>query len=228
MKKNKLVLTGVLATLLVSSQLVVADTKYPAADFQPQVVFQDNELIEKNSSKQAASPSKTAASSETDAKYPAANFQPQVVYSDPNYKHNESTTAVSKKVTKSEAVAAEPVAEVSATAVAKEEQSDSSLYLILLAAAALGGVYFFKNQGKSKEQAPEFSAAPARAPGATGVGRYINKKAGTGVSRYLDKQIKTATVATGVAKYVAKQASTAKTKATEAATGVEKYMRNRG
>lgn len=220
-----LIINGVLAALFVSSPMVDADTKYPAADFQPQVVFQDDDYIEKSGKYEAAS----TGGNEVDAKYPAAHFQPQVVYSDPNYKHTDSTISISKTKVASEVVETETVA-TSDSKAANAEKSDSTLYMILLvAAAALAGVYFFKNQSKAGEKttASESSAA-AKAPGVTGVARYINKKAGTGVSRYLDKQVKTAATATGVAKYVAKQALSAKTKATEAATGVEKYMRNRG
>lgn len=66
----------------------------------------------------------------------------------------------------------------------------------------------------------------------TGVAKYLNRISGTGVSRYLEKQQKSSpaasAAATGVAKYMAKQAESTKTAATEAKTGVEKYMRNRG
>jgi hypothetical protein len=56
----------------------------------------------------------------------------------------------------------------------------------------------------------------------------LNKVSGTGVSRYLDKHVKSASAATGVAKYLAKQTVSPKTTAAKSATGVEKYMRDRG
>lgn len=224
MKKNILIINGVLAALFASSPLVSADTQYPAADFQPQVVFQDSDYIEKSGKSESVSSS----SNEVDSKYPAANFQPQVVYSDPSYKHTESAPSIGKKAVAAVAMEAQADKEISNKEAASAEKSDSTLYMILLAAAAvLAGAYVFRNQGKPSETAAEASAS-AKTPGVTGVARYINKKAGTGVSRYLEKQVKTAATATGVAKYVAKQAVSAKTKATEAATGVEKYMRNRG
>ncbi|MCQ8183266.1 hypothetical protein NP603_19290 [Methylomonas sp. SURF-1] len=61
---------------------------YPAADFQPKVVYRDPSIAEF-----APAPANTAApvnvatpcvnqqQSEVDPKYPAANFQPKVVYS---------------------------------------------------------------------------------------------------------------------------------------------------
>lgn len=47
------------------------DDKYPAANFEPTVIYLDKD------SAQA-----TAAEPEFDAKYPAANFQPTVIYAD--------------------------------------------------------------------------------------------------------------------------------------------------
>jgi len=55
--------------------------------------------------------------------------------------------------------------------------------------------------------------------------------AATGVARYLESQVVTAKEAaavSGVEKYLEKQAKSAKEQAAQAATGVEKYMRNRG
>jgi hypothetical protein len=115
---------------------------------------------------------------------------------------------------------------VSATAASKEESSMSS-YLIGLVVLALAGFYFFKNRSIAAVQ----KKAPASANTSytlTGVAKYLNKVSGTGVSRYLEKHVKSASATTGVAKYMAKQAASPKTTAAKAATGVEKYMRDRG
>jgi len=45
--KNNNLTNGLFAALLLSSPLVGADSKYPAADFQPTVVYQDSELMQK-------------------------------------------------------------------------------------------------------------------------------------------------------------------------------------
>ena len=45
--------------------------KYPAANFEPTVIYVDKEVVNSSTS-----------SSEFDAKYPAANFSPKVVYID--------------------------------------------------------------------------------------------------------------------------------------------------
>ena len=236
MKKNNLT-KGAFALLLLASTAAVADQKYPAADFQPEVLYQDSDYIAKNSpssatAKASASTPKAAssatASNDVDSKYPAANFQPEVVYHDPNYKPSESAKAkVSTKVdvgSNSEAGQS-----VSATPASTEEKSSLSSYLFGLVAFAVAGFYFFKKRSTTtvQKQAP---AAPAKASYAltTGVAKYLNKVSGTGVSRYLEKNVKSATAATGVAKYMAKQAASPKTTAAKAATGVEKYMRDRG
>lgn len=62
------------------------DSKYPASDFQPKVVFIDKESVKSSAATPAADnkckPEKvaTATAAEFDPKYPAANFQPKVIY----------------------------------------------------------------------------------------------------------------------------------------------------
>lgn len=230
MKKNNLI-NGLFATLLIASPLAGADEKYPAADFQPQVVFQDNDYIAKNgqTSKSAVKvESESSSNDEADSKYPAANFKPEVVYSDPTYK--PSSTASTVRVEKTNTESASSTVALEETAVASTTKAESqSNYLIGLVALALVGGFLFKGQFKCSGSKSSSGATPAPVVkgGLTGVARYLNKVSGTGVSRYLEKQVKSsvATSSTGVAKYLAKQVSVAKS---TAATGVEKYMRDRG
>lgn len=68
----------VLAAVAPSISLAKEDT-YPAADFKPQVVYQNAELI-----KQAVTPEKPAAATQgethaPDPKYPAAHFEPVII-----------------------------------------------------------------------------------------------------------------------------------------------------
>jgi hypothetical protein len=253
--KNNLT-RGAFAALLLASTVAGADQQYPAADFQPEVIYQDSDYIAKNSPSTTANKTSKAASSaaegnDVDSKYPAANFQPEVLYHDPNYKPSTSVIKepVSKEVfgEKSEEIGskqvesqiASPVKEevfgskqvesesVSTTAAASKEESSMLTYLIGLVILAAAGFYFFKKQGTTtvKKQAP----LPARTSSTlTGVSKYLNKVSGTGVSRYLEKHVKSPTATTGVAKYMAKKAVSAPTTAAKAATGVEKYMRDRG
>jgi hypothetical protein len=231
-KKNNLT-RGAFALLLLASTAAGADQQYPAADFQPEVLYQDSDYIAKNSpsTSTAKAPvstpkatSSAGVSNDVDSKYPAANFQPEVLYHDPNYK---PTVSVKTTVSKAE-VGSTSVESASAAAASKGESSMSS-YLIGLIVLALVGFYFFKNRSTTSVQ-KKAPAAPAKASYAltTGVARYLNKVSGTGVSRYLEKNVKSASAATGVAKYMAKQAASPKATAAKAATGVEKYMRDRG
>jgi hypothetical protein len=221
-KKNNLT-KGAFALLLLSSAVVKADIQYPAADFQPEVIYQNSDYIAKNSPQTATTKTATvvkAASKESanlhDENYPAADFKPEVLYHDPNYKHNESA-----KVSSSEE-------QGSSTGASAEENSSISTYSIGLAFLALAGFYLFKKAGASTNK--EKSSSPARKIYAanTGVAKYLNKLSGTGVSRYLDSHIKTVSAATGVDKYMAKQTASEKQTAAKSATGVEKYMRDRG
>ncbi|MGZ8094769.1 MAG: hypothetical protein ACXWUD_00855 [Methylosarcina sp.] len=213
--------SGTFAVFLLASSMASADTNYPASDFQPKVVYQDPDY----------KPAQTTAETSpvTDSKYPAANFQPKVLYNDPSYQHSQSSTAagtgaLQKSV--SESTSAAP-------ADAEKKEESSSNYLIGLVVLALVGVVLFrkKSSSETRETKAGHGAGSGGSSGMTGVAKYVNRISGTGVSRYLEKQVKSATAssaATGVAKYMVKQAETAKTEATEAKTGVEKYMRNRG
>lgn len=217
---------------MLASPLVNADQKYPASDFQPEVVYQDDSYISGSTKAEAPVAKKevkeVVESTVDDSKYPAANFQPQVVYSDENYKHSESvkssSLAASTEKSAEEVVATESVASV--------KKDDSSMnYIFGLVGLIAAGAFLMKKQSAgsgSKTSSTSTTSAPIAKSASTGVARYLNKVSGTGVSRYIDKKVKTTTPATGVAKYMAKQAVAAKTTSAQAKTGVEKYMRDRG
>lgn len=230
---------GLFTALLLASSVVSADEQYPAADFQPSVVYQDENYIKstQNAAKQAApvaSSASAAVSHEADAQYPAADFQPKVIYSDDNYKHNKSVPA---KSTKNESISsnAEAVASDESAVSAEKKKEDSSItYLLGLVGLAAAGFFLFREQNPAPAAPKKASVAPvsAKVAATTGVGKYINKVSGTGVSRYVDQQVKVAKTATSVSKYVAQKTLADKAKAAEEAeknaTGVEKYMRKRG
>ncbi len=233
MKKNNLT-RGVFAALLLASTVASAEQQYPAADFQPEVLYQDSDYIAKNSPSTAAvkapvsAPKAASSASEgndVDSKYPAANFQPEVLYQDTNYKPSESLkTTASKEAVGSSSEESQSVSDSTAST----EKSTMPNYLIGLVVLALAGFYLFKKSSKAtvQKKAPAASAKTSYAL-TTGVAKYLNKVSGTGVSRYLEKHVKSAS-ATGVAKYMAKQATSSKETSGKAATGVEKYMRDRG
>jgi hypothetical protein len=234
---NKYLTNSLFASLLLVSPYIAAETQYPAADFQPKVVFQDAEQIAQHSKASSSSASSgqgtSAAASPADSKYPAADFQPKVLFKDENYKPSPSTASSSSPSSTSKSSSAQ------SSAVAQEESADTKkadkqggsnwVVLVLL---AIAGVVFYSRRSKSTGAQAESHARTqttySDASGLTGVAKYINKTSGTGVSRYLDKQSKIEKPATGVAKYMAKQAVSAKSETSEAATGVEKYMRRRG
>ncbi len=67
---------GLLIAGIISTPLTAVanndDSQYPAADFQPKVVFSDDSVKISNTSEQSS----------FDSNYPAANFQPKVLYVD--------------------------------------------------------------------------------------------------------------------------------------------------
>ncbi len=218
--------------LLLVSAAAVAEDKYPASDFQPKVVYQDESVAKQSESTAGAvSKSSSSSSSSNDSQYPAANFEPKVLYNDENYKHNSTVPASSS----SSVQGSNDVTASAGAAVAAPKEESSVGYLLGLVVFGIAGFVLYKRGvGVSVSGSPKstVSTVARSAGGLTGVGRYILKSSGTGVTRYLEQQKKNApsasAAATGVAKYLASQVSSAKSTANEAVTGVEKYMRNKG
>jgi hypothetical protein len=229
-KKYNLTIS-VFAALVLISTLAGADDKYPASDFKPTVVFQDEDAA-KEAVSSAPTKSAPAAPSSSDSQYPAANFEPKVLYSDSDYKHSAASpsSASSTQPSDSANTSSPDSASAAAPAVAKEDSSAG--YLLGLIVLAVAGFVLFKKGAYPGVAAKSNSTvAPKRPSGLTGVGKYLLKTSGTGVSRYLEQNAKnapSAVAATGVAKYLASQVATAKETASQAATGVEKYLRDKG
>lgn len=210
---------GAFAALLLASSVAGAESQYPASDFQPKVLYQDAEYKHQGSSAPAAAAPTRA--KPADSQYPAADFQPKVVYSDPSYKHSSAAPSAPSSGAAAESTAASPAA--------KKEESNF-IYLIGLAVLAFVGVIFFKKQAQPEGSAAQGQSRPA-AGGATGVAKYLNRKAGTGVSRYLEQQVKSVAASaplTGVAKYMAGQKPSSESASSKPASRVEKYLRDRG
>ncbi len=78
---KKIIILG-LATAVIALTTFTAsagsDDKYPAANFQPKVIYTDNESVKSSPKCPDQKPAEKAA--EFDPKYPAANFSPKVIY----------------------------------------------------------------------------------------------------------------------------------------------------
>lgn len=222
MKKNKLT-KAVLAALVFASSSVLAASDYPAADFQPKVLYSDESAQSAPESKPAVAAA-AAVEEEADPKYPATNFQPKVLFKDSDYKHSAAAPS-SGSSAKSSVSASSASAELAVIENEKAASSDFS-YIGLLALAAIGFVVYSKKSGgqAAGSAADDYVAAG----GATGVEKYLEKMGAnkTGVAKYLEKQ--TANPSTGVAKYMAKQIVKDREAAAAKATGVEKYLRDKG
>ena len=219
MKINNLT-NGLVATLLLASPIVGAETEYPASDFKPKVIYQDTG----SSQNKPASATVSVKSAEVDSRYPAADFEPKVLYKDTDYKPSKFTeaSAVSERITADDVTA-------------KVEVEESMLtYLLGLGIFAVAGYIFLGKRDKSKAKISDTPAYSSHVSGLSGVARYLRKhnmSTVTGVARYLESQVASAketAAASGVEKYLERQAKSVKEKAAQAGTGVEKYMRNRG
>ena len=200
-KKNNL-LQGAIIALLVASPLAALAGQYPAADFEPKVLYQDESVkstaVPAPAAKSVAAAPAVAAPVVQDAKYPAADFEPKVLFSDDNYKPSKSAP-ISQYTSSAGAV----IMEEAAIAKAEKEGDNSNLLILgLLAAAAVGfaasrcpkfaGVF----GGNNVSNEPD-------APKETGVTRYLNARIPkiSGVTKYLERAGKP----TNVARYIAKQ-----------------------
>ncbi len=82
MKKTMILGMAVTAIATINHQAIAADEQYPATNFQPKIIYQDDS-VSQNSAPAAMS----------DSEYPAAYFQPKVIY-----QSDESITAAKQAV----------------------------------------------------------------------------------------------------------------------------------
>ncbi len=199
MKKNNLLQGAIVALLVASPFAAYADSQYPATDFEPKVLYQDESIKSSEPAVKAAPASApVAAASADDSQYPATNFQPKVLFQDENYKPSKSAPSI--------APTSAPEFTTSAGAVImeaskKEDGIDPNLFILAgLAAAAFGVSRCPKFAGVfGKNTASNAPSAAAE----TGVTRYLNARIPkvSGVTKYLDRAGKP----TNVARYIAKQ-----------------------
>jgi len=222
--KNIFMIQGTIAALFFISTVVVAEDKYPASDFQPKVIYQDEDAGKSSASPSASTP--PSSSGGGDSEFPASSFQPKVLYTDENYKHSEPSYSSSAGGSSGDSGGA------TGAPGAIQKEDSSAGYLLGLIVLVAAGFMLYKKGALGSIGAASASSRPASSGGLTGVGKYILRTSGTGVSRYIDKHAKSAAAssASSVAKYLARQSTSAKSagEGQTAATGVEKYLRNKG
>lgn len=212
MKKNNLK-KGLFTALLLVSSVVTAGTKYPAADFQPKVVYQDSDY--KHSESSAGATASFGEKAKDDSNFPAATFKPEVLFHDADYKHNTKVSNVENST--SESSASDSVSSDSSEESSSAESVSPILALVILAVA----VFLFRKKSGSKAEVDTSGEL-------TGVAKYLQSKAPkiSGVAKYLETH--QPTPKSGVARYVAKRVVEVKRAAAGKTTGVEKYMRKKG
>ena len=202
MKKNNLLQSAIVA-LLVASPLVAFAGQYPAADFEPKVLYQDASVKSAPATAPVVKPAPAAVIapvvSVDDSKYPAANFEPKVLFKDDAYKASKSApsivpTSAPEYTTSAGSVIMEQAAEKKA-----EKESVNSLFLLLGALAVAG----FAASRCPKFNGSHVGNETVHANRETGVTRYLNARIPkvSGVTKYLERNGKP----TNVARYIAKQ-----------------------
>lgn len=203
-KANKLTRGLAVALLLLSVSVVKADSEYPASDYQPKILYQDD------SSNQSTSSNSVNTS---DSKYPAANFKPEVLFRDMDYK-NVATVTSTATFEKENNTDYKNVAAVTSTVIVeKENNNESSLggFLGLLAVGIAGFMLYKKGNmvipTKRRKSAGASVTTNRGAQGLSGVAKYLlDNKIGnlaSGVAKYLREKENVSS--SGVTKYVARQ-----------------------
>lgn len=225
MKKNQLT-KSLMAALMLTSGAAMAGADYPAADYQPKVLYTNPDYKESAAAPAAAksAPVAKAAAVEVaaDPNFPAANFQPKVLYSNADYKHTSAAPAATGASSSAKPTAAEAAVDV----IQSEKEGSTDFSLVGLLALAVAGFFLYNNKSTgsvSVDSSDDYS----REGDATGVEKYLEKIGAnkTGVAKYLEKQDTSTT--TGVARYMAKQVVKDREAAAARATGVEKYLRDK-
>lgn len=78
---KKIIILGLTTTVIALASFSASagsDSQYPAANFQPKVVYIDKDAVKSSPKRQDQKPAEKA--TEFDPKYPAANFTPKVIY----------------------------------------------------------------------------------------------------------------------------------------------------
>lgn len=78
---KKIIILGLATTVIALASLTASaesDSQYPAANFQPKVIYIDKDSVKPSPTCPAQKPAEKA--TEFDPKYPAANFEPKVIY----------------------------------------------------------------------------------------------------------------------------------------------------
>lgn len=227
MKKNQLT-KSLMAAFMLTSGAAMAGADYPAADFQPKVLYTNPDYKESAAAPVSAAKSAPVAKAaavevEADPNFPAASFQPKVLYSNADYKHSSAAPAAVGASSSAKPTAAAAAVEV----IQSEKEGSSDLSIVGLLALAVVGFLLFNKKSSGSTAGTAASDSYSQSGDATGVEKYLEKIGAnkTGVAKYLEKQGTTTT--TGVARYMAKQVVKDREAAAARATGVEKYLRDK-
>ncbi|WP_333874531.1 hypothetical protein [Methylobacter sp.] len=80
---RKTIILGLATTAITLTSLTVSadnDAQYPAANFQPKVIYIDKDSVKSSPKCQCPDQKPAEKVAEFDPKYPAANFTPKVIY----------------------------------------------------------------------------------------------------------------------------------------------------
>ena len=173
----KVILNAFLMGLVLTSSMAKAE-EYPAANFQPKVLYSDANY----KAPVSASPSSTVESSVSvdDPNFPAANFKPKVLFSDESNTSSSKSTKVKKVVKKS---APASYSKTTATPSYTPKKEEGSSFTMLLGLVVLGVAGYLYTQKSKKQVKParrratyKRTVVASKRAGASGVTKYLKAR----------------------------------------------------
>jgi hypothetical protein len=179
----KVILNVFLMGLVLTSFMAKAED-YPAANFQPKVLYSDTDYKPPASAAPSSSTAAESSVSVDDSKYPATNFQPKVLFSDESVASSSKPKV--KKIVKKSVPAKKSTSNSKITPSAsikpqnKEEDSSMTILLGLVVLGVAGYLYTQKTKKPAKvaRRRATFKrvvVASSRA-GASGVTKYLKAR----------------------------------------------------
>ena len=223
----------VLVALMIASPLVSAEAQYPAADFQPEIIKQDADLIAKHAKASSASSSTSSAPSNSASNDSSSNSASASFEASAAPKQEEPLNLTYILIGVALAAGAFLLTRNKGTTAGTEASGGFAP----APAVSNHGASGVENYVNNLSQAPAkletgvqryVSAMPQSAPQAkTGVAKYISSLPATEAKSGAAAAPQAAKGTTGVDKYVSAMSGAAHPQAA-AETGVAKYLKNQG
>lgn len=180
----KVILNAFLMGLVLTSFMAKAED-YPAANFQPKVLYSDADYKPPVSAAPSSSTTTESPVSVDDPNYPAANFQPKVLFSDESAASSSKPKVkkIVKKSVSSKAKDSSSYSKTTATPSITPQKEEGSSMTLLLGLVVLGVAGYLYTQKSKKPAKParrratyKRAVVASKRVGASGVTKYLKAR----------------------------------------------------